>query len=73
MGENALKESVSWTTHRNGPSTHAVASLPEFKAEAVHLFFGEFGPNVGHIWDRSSARPTRERPKRRSQRHWRHR
>jgi|GEM_PF-5484445 len=62
MNENARKESVSWTTHRNGPSAHAVASLPEFKAEAVHLFFGEFGPNLGCIWDRSSARSTHERP-----------
>ncbi len=47
MSENAGKESVSWTTHRNGPSTYAVASLHEFKAEVVRLF---------RIRDRSIAR-----------------
>ena len=32
-----LARRVSWTKHRNGPSAHVVASLPEFKAEAVGL------------------------------------
>ena len=32
-----LTRRVSWTKHRNGPSAHVVASLPEFKAEAVRL------------------------------------